>query len=58
MLEGKSFEFVNVLSGPRKKRARQSVSSNHGDSPCNEEEEETSITSKKTSLSKGNVHCM
>uniref|UniRef100_A0A672LMI0 cAMP-regulated phosphoprotein 21-like n=1 Tax=Sinocyclocheilus grahami TaxID=75366 RepID=A0A672LMI0_SINGR len=35
------------------KESKTTVSSNHGDSPeCNEEEEETNITSKKTSLSK------
>ncbi|XP_016136359.1 cAMP-regulated phosphoprotein 21-like [Sinocyclocheilus grahami] len=37
----------------REKESKTTVSSNHGDSPeCNEEEEETNITSKKTSLSK------
>ncbi|KAF4100441.1 hypothetical protein G5714_018637 [Onychostoma macrolepis] len=46
-------ESLSTEENSKEKESKTTVSSNHGDSPaCNEEEEETSVTSKKTSLSK------
>lgn len=46
-------ESVSTEENSKEKESKTSISSNHGDSPaCDEVEEEKSITSKKTSLSK------
>ncbi|XP_059412276.1 cAMP-regulated phosphoprotein 21 isoform X2 [Carassius carassius] len=46
-------ESVSTEENSKEKESKTTVSSNHGNSPaCNEEEEETSVTSKKPSLSK------
>ncbi|XP_050992179.1 cAMP-regulated phosphoprotein 21 isoform X1 [Labeo rohita] len=46
-------ESLSTEENSKEKECKTTVSSNHGDSPeCNEEEEETSVTSKKPSLSK------
>ncbi|KTF80392.1 hypothetical protein cypCar_00029847 [Cyprinus carpio] len=46
-------ESLSTEENSKEKESKTTVSSNHGDSPeCNEEEEETNITSTKPSLSK------
>ncbi|XP_043072869.1 cAMP-regulated phosphoprotein 21 isoform X2 [Puntigrus tetrazona] len=46
-------ESLSTEENSKEKESKTTVSSNHGDSPaCSEGEEETSVTSKKTSLSK------
>ncbi|XP_042601686.1 cAMP-regulated phosphoprotein 21-like isoform X1 [Cyprinus carpio] len=45
-------ESLSTEENSKEKESKTTVSSNHGDSPACNEEEETSVTSKKTSLSK------